>query len=172
MLLRYWSWPVLRVMFSPNAGSGWLVPWPREPTCGWAWFHHATWHVLRAERNRLLLQIGSRIWPVDAFQDIQLQDNGAIRSATLRLPPASEVRGHPWRDGGVVDQTLCITYRPPASRLWNRSDPTFDALDEELADFFVKVRNLWRDPRQRIALAEYLTRASGPDSTSQRAGLS
>jgi hypothetical protein len=38
-------------------------------------------------------------------------------------------------DNGVVFERI---YAPKSRSLWNRFDPTYDALDEELEDFFLR----------------------------------
>jgi hypothetical protein len=46
-----------------------------------------------------------------------------------------------------------VDYRPASRRWWNRWDPTFDGLDEELSDFPVRVLRQWESASRGSELA-------------------
>ncbi len=144
---EWWQVPFKRVHLDAASGRASI----RFRTClhgarGEAWRCGGKWYAVFAEAGELLLQVGPvrlRLAEISKFELTRRDGTwAAVRIEGL----------------GVV---LSEDYRFAAGRWWNRVDPTFDGLDEELSDFFVRLHRLWRSESQGRELARYWTVGAG-----------
>ncbi len=83
-----------------------------------------------------MLRIGERRFPLAELSRVEVEGRG--RDRVFRA--------------AAGDTILAVEYASPADRPWARTDPTYDALDEEQDDFFVMVRTVWSDREVAEAL--------------------
>jgi len=129
MCLKWWSWLPLAVYLDSVTGAAHL----RFARCGHkirgnAWKTGGEWYLLRVLNDELVLQMRDRVLRLSDIKGMSLTREGRRRR-----------RVHIETAEGVIE----VVYRSPADYVWNRLDPTFDGLDEEMSDFFVRVLRVW-----------------------------
>ena len=93
--------------------------------------------------GEVALQVGQKVLLLGAIQELSISPAGS-RRRIVRIESGSD--------------RLEVNYSSPADRFWNRLDPTFDGLDEELSDFFVRVLRVWQSDSKGQELLEGWTK--------------
>jgi hypothetical protein len=138
--LEWWSCRRLRVHANPTTGEAHLRVLPcGHGVSGTAWKTGGAWYLLRAHNGEMVLQVGGHL--------LRLSD---VRNITVRAEGPRRRRVRVVGGGRGID----VSYRSPADRIWSRFDPTFDSLDEELSDFFVRVLRIWQSASRGSELVE------------------
>jgi len=124
-LLRIWNSRHRVASFDPSSGR-WTVrraPKEFEPsTRGWAFRYDGQWYAFWHENGGTALFAAGQKWCPDPNVVVTNLLEGAKRTFSIR------------RAGELVVE---IKYRSHARRLFARLDSTYDAVDEELDDFFL-----------------------------------
>jgi hypothetical protein len=144
---EWWPVPFKRVHLDTATGRARVA----FRTCqheahGEAWRCGGKWHAVFAEAGELLLQVGAtrlRLAEISSFE------------LTRKHGPWATVR---IEGPGIV---LAEDYRFNAGRWWNHLDPTFDGVDEDLSDFFVRLHRLWISESKGRELARARSGAAG-----------
>lgn len=101
---------------------------------GIAHIQDGTLGAVYADGGRLMLQLGTRRWRLgDPLVRLELSRSDDRMVNTFRVNVAGRNEAE-------------MTYRSPRADPINQADPSFDALDEELQDFFLWVARNSKDP--------------------------
>lgn len=146
LCLEYWPVQWLRVHLDTGTGRARFALWPcGHPVRGRAYRAGGQWYSLHVDGDgELVFRQGARTWRWSELAKLEVRRSP---ERSFKVEAAS---------GGIE-----VRYRAPSGRFWNRVDVTYDALDEELADFFDMAERLWIDAGLRQSLLAHWRERGG-----------